>query len=348
MPWYAFLLSPFALIFGWLTELRNFLFDRGILKSDHSPIPTLIIGNLSIGGTGKTPHVEWFLSKLGSDFVLASLSRGYGRKTKGFMKAADQSSPEDIGDEPLQIYRKFNSDIPVFVGEKRVPALQKISQSEPNLNLVILDDAFQHRSLKGDFYILLTPFQLPFFEDQLLPMGRLREHRHGASRSDLVVVTKCPEYLTEAEKSTYRSSIRKHAGEKPVFFSFLTYGEPYLVSKSKTDFQSSVVLVSALADDRLFVEYANRNFEVLEAIHFSDHHTYSRSDAEIIRQLAEKHPAQMPVILTTEKDSQKLKSLSDQGILGEIAIFALPISVTFEPNEEESLLCIIREKFKTK
>lgn len=348
MPWYAFLLSPFSLIFGWLTELRNFLFDKGILKSNSSPIATLVVGNLSIGGTGKTPHVEWFLTKLRQDLVLASLSRGYGRKTKGFLKATDQSSPHDIGDEPLQIYRKFNSGIPVFVGEKRVPALQLIAQSEPNLDLVVLDDAFQHRSLKGDFYILLTPFQLPFFEDYLLPMGRLREHRHGAIRSDVVVVTKCPEYLTEAEKSTYRNSIRNYAGDKPVFFSYLTYGQPYLVSKSTVDFNPAVVLVSALADDRLFVEYAHRNFEVLEAIHFSDHHTYSRSDAEIIRQLAEKYPAPMPVILTTEKDSQKLKSLSDQGILGEIAIFALPISVTFEPNEEESLLCIIREKFKTK
>ncbi len=346
MPWYAFLLAPFALIFRLITDVRNFLFDHKILRSFKSPIPTLIVGNLSVGGTGKTPMVEFLIRNLTEKRQLASLSRGYGRKTKGFLKATCQSNPSEIGDEPLQIFRKFNDEIPVFVGEDRVVALENISQIEPKTELVILDDAFQHRKLQGDYYCLLTPFGLPFYKDYLLPMGRLRESRRGAIRADMIVVTKCPEELSENQKTAIKEKLRPFLKPKtPVFFSRISYGTAYALSQNSGHCES-VILISGLASDQFFVEYCSSQFHVLEVLSFPDHHQYTNADFKRISSTVQKHKQQSPVLLTTEKDSVKLKSLSNQGFLGEIPIFVLPIEAQFDQQEKEMLLSYIREKFK--
>ena len=346
MPWYAFLLAPFALIFQVITGIRNFLFDRKVFKSYTSPIPTIIVGNLSVGGTGKTPMVEFLIRHLRKEFALASLSRGYGRKTKGFLQAENHSTPAEVGDEPLQIFRKFEGEIPVFVGEDRVSALEKISGVLPKSNLVILDDAFQHRRLRGDFYILLTPYGGSFSRDFLLPMGRLRESRKGAKRADLVVVTKCPDELSIHQKTETESSLRPYLnGNTPVFFSKIGYGLPSRIGH-ELPFSDSVILVSGLADDRPFVDHCTEKFEVLEVLSFSDHHDYSPEDGGRILTLSQKHKGKSPVVLTTEKDAEKLKSLSNQGFLGEIPIFVLPIVAQFDQEDKEMLLSYIRGKFK--
>jgi tetraacyldisaccharide 4'-kinase len=349
MPWYAVFLMPFSLIFRLITGARNYLFDLGVLKSHASPIPTLVVGNLSVGGTGKTPLVEFLIKHLRSEVELASLSRGYGRKTKGFIQADAHSSTVQIGDEPLQIYMKFEGEIPVFVGEDRIAALRQIQEKSPKITLVILDDAFQHRHLSPDFKILLTPYNQPFFNDYLLPSGRLRESKKGAGRADLVVVTKCPPSITEVQKSAFRTQIARVAA-KPleVFFSSIGYGKPYLVFGKYTSQVSQVILVSGLADDRFFVEFCKKEFEVLTSFSFPDHHEYTSKDADRIVIEAKKAFSQEPVILTTEKDAIKLKSLAQQGLLKEIPIFALPIQVVFEPNEQDLLLNHIREKFNIK
>lgn len=348
MPWYAFLLAPFALIFRIITGIRNFLYDHTILKSFRSPIPTLIVGNLSVGGTGKTPMVEFLIRNLKSDFRMVSLSRGYGRKTKGFLQANPISLPTEIGDEPLQIYRNFEGEIKVFVGEDRVAALGKISQISPETGLVVLDDAFQHRRLKGDFYCLLTPFSLPFSNDFLLPMGRLRESRSGAKRADLVVVTKCPENLSKIQRGEIENQLRPYLRpDVKVIFSEVGYGEPYSLAE-KGDFSGPVILVSGLADDKSFVSYCRRQFEVMDILSFPDHHEYKPEDLEKIVRLAEKHQAKRPVLLTTEKDAVKLKSLANQGFLVEIPIFVLPIEAKFQSEDKQMLLSYIQEKFKKK
>ncbi|OOG78279.1 tetraacyldisaccharide 4'-kinase [Algoriphagus sp. A40] len=348
MPWYAFLLAPFALIFRIITGIRNFLYDQQILKSFKSPIPTLVVGNLSVGGTGKTPMVEFLIRNLNGDFELVSLSRGYGRKTKGFLQAKSSSKAEEIGDEPLQIFRKFEEKVPVFVSEDRVNALEKISKISTKTELVILDDAFQHRKLKGDFYCLLTPFDSPFSGDFLLPMGRLRESRHGANRADLVVVTKCPEAISRTQKEKMEGSLRCYLKNGiPVLFSKIGYGDPYPVEPTKA-FSGSVILVSGLADDRQFVTYCKSNFRVLDVLSFPDHYSYQKSDLEKIARLSEKHLGQKPVLLSTEKDAVKLKSLANQGFLGEIPIFVLPIEAKFESEDKQMLLSYIREKFRKK
>lgn len=348
MPWYAFLLAPFALIFRIITGIRNFLFNQYILKSFKSPISTLVVGNLSVGGTGKTPMVEFLIRNLRGDFELVSLSRGYGRKTKGFLQAKGKSTAEEIGDEPLQIFRKFDGKVPVFVGEDRVGALEKISRISAKPELVILDDAFQHRKLKGDFYCLLTPFESPFSGDFLLPMGRLRESRKGAYRADLVVVTKCPELLTLTQKEKLESGLLPYLRRGvPIFFSKIGYGNPYPVDHTKA-FSGSVILLSGLADDRQFVAYCKVKFNVLEVLSFPDHYSYRKTDLDKIAGLSEKHQDQKPVLLTTEKDSVKLKSLANQGFLGEIPIFVLPIEAQFDSEDKQMLLSYIREKFRKK
>jgi tetraacyldisaccharide 4'-kinase len=346
MPWYSFLSAPFALIFRLITGARNLLFDQNILKSFKSSIPTLVVGNLSVGGTGKTPMVEFLIRNLQDKFQISSLSRGYGRKTKGFLTANSQSSPSEIGDEPLQIYQKFAGKIPVYVGEDRVAALEKIAQVEPAAELVILDDAFQHRKLRGDLYCLLTPFDSPFFEDFLLPMGRLRESRSGAKRADLVVITKCPEGLTIAQKSKISNQLKTFLNDRtPIFFSKVGYGKPYPLG-DKMPFSDSVILVSGLANDQAFVKYCSERYQASEIVSFPDHHEYKDTDAKRLSALVQKHKQQSPVLLTTEKDAIKLKSLANQGFLGEIPIFVLPIEAKFDQEEKEMLLSYIRGKFK--
>ena len=348
MPWYAYLLAPFALIFRVITGVRNFLYDLKILKSYRSPVPTLVVGNLSVGGTGKTPMVEFLIRNLQNELKIAVLSRGYGRKTKGFLAARLESSPEEIGDEPLQIYRNFDGKIPAFVGEDRVKALEIISQKTPETELVILDDAFQHRRLLGDFYCLLTPFSRPFSSDFLLPSGRLRESRSGAKRADMIVVTKCPETLSRSQKEVLISQFKPWINPGvPVIFSKIGYGTPYPLEVQAT-FTTAVILVSGLADERPLVSYCREKFKVLEVLSYPDHHQYTEKDLREIVFRADKHQSHSPVLLTTEKDAVKLKSLAKQGFLGEIPIFVLPMEAKFESEDRQMLLNCIREKFRKK
>jgi tetraacyldisaccharide 4'-kinase len=348
MPWYAFLLAPFALIFRVVTGVRNILFDNGVFKSYRSFIPTLVVGNLSVGGTGKTPMVEFLIRNLRDELFVASLSRGYGRKTKGFLSATPTSTVAEIGDEPLQIFQKFKGEVPVFVGEDRVAALEKITQISPECQLVILDDAFQHRRLKADLYCLLTPFGAPFSEDFLMPMGRLRESRSGAKRANMVVVTKCPQSLSITQKAEIERAMSPYLqADVPVFFSKIGYGKPYAMDHP-VPFSGAVILLSGLADDRSFVSYCQSAFHVLDKLTFPDHHDYGSAELARLALLFEKHRHEKPVLLTTEKDSVKLKSLANQGFLGEIPIFVLPIEAQFESEDSQKLLSYIREKFSRK
>ncbi|GAA0880001.1 tetraacyldisaccharide 4'-kinase [Algoriphagus jejuensis] len=292
--------------------------------------------------------VEFLIRNLRGEFEIGSLSRGYGRKTRGFFQAKHESSPAEIGDEPLQIFQKFDGKVPVFVGEDRVSALEKIAGMYPGVKAVILDDAFQHRKLKADFYCLLTPYFSPFSGDYLLPMGKLRESRSGARRADVLVVTKCPETLSLAQKQKTEAELRPYLEQKvPVFFSKIGYGEPYAIAHS-VSFAGAVILLAGLADDGPFVSYCQGRFDVLEVLSYPDHYDYGRDELGRIAQLAEKHLQQKPVLLTTEKDAVKLKSLANQGFLGEIPIFVLPIEAQFESKDKQMLLSYIREKFSKK
>ena len=344
MPWYAYLLAPAAFLFHGITSVRNFLFNRGLIPSQKSPIPTLVVGNLSVGGTGKTPWVEFLIRKLRGEVAIGTLSRGYGRKTKGFLQVLPPSTAAEVGDEPLQLYTQFKEEIPVFVGEDRVGATQKIQQLWPNLQLLILDDAFQHRKLNSDFRIILTPYSTPFSKDYLLPMGRLRESRSGAKRADVVVVTKCPAELSQHEKTELAKGIAPYLNpEADLFFSTLTYGKPYQVAgPTQTQF-STVIALAGLADNEPFLNYCKQQYAVVDSYSFPDHYDYRPEDAALIMEVLHQKKGKNAVLLTTEKDAVKLKTLAATEMWSKISIFALPIQVALESNQEEQLLQRLRK-----
>ncbi len=345
MPWYAYLLAPAAFLFQGITAARNFLFDRGLIRSQKSPIPTLVVGNLSVGGTGKTPWVEYLVRQLREEVKLATLSRGYGRKTTGFCQVLPTSTAEEVGDEPLQLYTNFKGAVPVFVGEDRVGATQKIQQIFPDLQLLILDDAFQHRKLRPDFRIVLTPFSTPFSHDYLLPMGRLRESRAGAKRAEVVVVTKCPAELSLEEKNKLAQSLAPYLNpDALLLYSSTRYGEPYQVAgPTRTDF-TAVIALAGLANNEPFFTYCKQQFSVVDTFSFADHYAYNPEDAVRIMEVLGQEKGQNAVLLTTEKDAVKLKSLAATEMWSKIPIFALPIQVALDPSQEEQLLQRLRKK----
>jgi tetraacyldisaccharide 4'-kinase len=344
MHWYGFLLYPFALLYNLVTQLRNWFYDQGWFKTTESPFPTILVGNLSVGGTGKTPMVEYLIRLLKDELKLGTLSRGYGRSSKGFIKAIKVSNPQLIGDEPFQIYKKFGNEIQVFVGEDRVNALKKIKEEIDCPQVMILDDAFQHRLVKAHLNILLTTFQQPFFSDHLLPAGRLRESRSGSKRADLVVVTKCPYTMTEGLRNEFKDQISQYTGsKKPVLFSHITYGKPYPI-EDISKFSTSIILLSGLANDELLVKYCRNNFDVIEILSFPDHHDYSESDFAKLKKARQNFPNREVVILTTEKDAAKVKSTAPEGFMREIPIFVLPILVGFSSEDAEILMQQIQQK----
>ena len=190
-----FLLYPFSLLYGLITDFRNVLFDKGFKSQTGFDIPIINVGNLTVGGTGKSPQIEYLIRLLADTYQVASLSRGYGRKTKGYILADEHANAEQIGDEPMQFFQKFGSKISVVVSEKRVEGVQQLLQEKPTTELILLDDAYQHRYITPSFNILLMDYHRPFYEDLTFPAGRLRERRRGANRADCIVVSKCPENL---------------------------------------------------------------------------------------------------------------------------------------------------------
>lgn len=334
MRWYDPLLYPFAFLYDGITRFRNRMFDVGQKKSTEFLIPTVVVGNLSLGGTGKTPMIEFLVEGLKQNHNLATLSRGYGRKSSGFLMADDSLGPKDIGDEPFQLYHKYKKEIAVAVGEERVLAVPQILINRPETALILLDDAFQHRYLKADYYILLTTYQKPLFSDRILPLGTLRESPTGAKRADLIVVTKCPADLQESEKTRIEHGIRKYSrSDVPVFFAGLKYGEPYPVFAKGELTKKKVILVSGIADDSILKEEVAKKYELLETLTFSDHHNYSLED---LKRIHKKTYSQKEVmVITTEKDAVKLKDPKFNEYLGEIPIFAIPIKISLGADEQK-------------
>jgi tetraacyldisaccharide 4'-kinase len=345
MRWYDPLLYPFAIFYDGITSIRNRMFETGKKKSISFLIPTIVVGNLNLGGSGKTPMVEFLIKMLLPHLKLATLSRGYGRKTQGFLMANDKLGPLELGDEPFQIFEKFGEEVTVAVGEKRVLAIPEIIYHKPQTELILLDDAFQHRYVKGDYYILLTTFQKPFFTDRILPLGTLRENKSGAKRADLIVVTKCPDHISETDKEFYRKEINKIAGV-PVVFAGIEYGDPLPINNQQSEILERVILVSGIANDQLFVSEVKKRYEILETITFEDHHRYKEADLIKISDLVKNHGNCM--VLTTEKDAVKLKSEAFYKYLAEIPIFALPIKIKLAEKDKDFLFGQITKIVKDK
>jgi tetraacyldisaccharide 4'-kinase len=316
------LLFPFAILYGFITSLRNYLYDKGILKSYSFDIPVIAVGNLSVGGTGKTPQIEYLIRLLSPNYKVATLSRGYKRKSEGFILAEAASTTEILGDEPFQYFKKF-PDIQVAVDADRKNGIEQLLNQKSRPEIILLDDAFQHRKVKAGFYILLTAYEDLFCDDFMLPTGNLRESRNGAKRANLIIVTKCPLDITELEQQNIKNKL---AVDLPIYFSSIDYDdkvyndtESLAVSDLKL---TPKILLAGIAKPKPFFDYLQTDKD--EVMTFSDHHHFSESDILNI-----KSQAIDKIIVTTEKDFVRLnaKILRKQ-------LFYIPIKSKFLSNQE--------------
>lgn len=328
MIFLKYFLLPFAWLYNLVTRLRNYLYDIGHKKSFQFDSVVICVGNLNVGGSGKTPMVEYLVNLLSPQFKIATLSRGYGRKTKGFHIANNHDNARSIGDEPFQLFRKFGDKVIVAVGEERALAIPTILHEHPEVQVIIMDDAFQHRSVVPQFSILLTDYQKPFYKDFLLPFGRLREARIGAARAHTIVVTKCSE-LTATREDQVRASLKKVVGSMPVFFSETKYHTPIPIGHTNK-ITDEVVLVSGIAKNEPLENETSKYFKVQRHFKFPDHHVYTVANIDIIHQAADAYG--ISSILTTEKDMVKLIAQPVYDSMKRKNWFYLPIHAAFIKN----------------
>ena len=320
-------MKPIGWIYSALLKFRHALYNSGIIKPELGKLPTIVIGNLALGGTGKTPHAEFVLRHLRQWCNPALLSRGYGRSTKGFVWANRvKANASIIGDEPMQIHLKF-PDLDVAVCENRLRGIDYL-KNLTNSNVVVLDDAFQHRKLNGDLNILLTCFDNPYWSDYVLPGGSLRDVRQSARRADAIIVTKCPDALGREEQETIVKSIRPRKNQQ-VFFTRMEYGDAYPLNGPDASLApgSKIIGLAGLADDSSFRLYLGSRFQPVYFESFSDHHTFSRMEIE---ELWSKYGTFAQAIVTTEKDAVRLRNIT---IPEGIPIFVIPITIAFLNNE---------------
>lgn len=331
---FRILLFPFSLLYGFIIIVRNYLYDQQILKSAKFNMPMICIGNLSAGGTGKSPMVEYLLYLLQQQYRLATLSRGYKRKTKGYALAQAHTTALDIGDEPMQFHTKF-PQVYVAVGEARIEAVPQLLHDRPDTDVIILDDAFQHRSITAGLNILLTDCNNLFTRDFFLPTGDLRDQRSSYKRAQVIVVTKCPPGLTQAEKQKIIAEINPVKGQQ-VFFTTIDYGTPYhIIHKDQRTITADdeVLLVCGIANPKplkeLLLEQAKTYYEQM----FSDHHIFTIDDLNDINKKFNEIPAPQKMMLTTEKDAVRLVKFEKE--LKGLPLYVIPVKHRVLFNEGE-------------
>jgi tetraacyldisaccharide 4'-kinase len=339
------LLSPLALIYGLAISVRNALYESKLLKSTSFNIPVISIGNLNVGGTGKTPTVEWLLEKLGTYLNVAVLSRGYGRNSKGYRKVIGNESAKVAGDESLQIKRKYPF-VAVAVSESRTIGLTSLLTDYPETQVVLLDDAFQHRSILPGLSFLLTEYSNPYYQDQILPAGTLREWRSAASRGDYLIVTKCPENLTLDLAELMKEKFDAFPPER-IFFQSIKYPLCY----SMHDYQKqlyyndydAILVVTAIATPEYLQNYVDERVENIYTYDFSDHHYYTSSDLENVINSYNRIPFERKAVVTTEKDIVKLLDHRNKLDSSGMEIFIQRMSTQILFNQEILLEKIIKE-----
>ncbi len=332
-----FLLYPFALIYGVVVWLRNRLYDSGFSSSVEFSVPVICVGNLSVGGTGKTPHVEYLIRLLQYQYRVATMSRGYKRSTQGFVLADERSNALRIGDEPMQYHLAF-PEVAVSVAEERMTGIPLLLQRRPDVDVVILDDAFQHRSVKAGLNILITDYARPFYNDYILPYGRLREGRGAYKRAHVVIVSKCPPVLSRAEADEMVQHIAP-LPQQQVFFSAIQYGKAYgLLQRDATDIGGkNIVLVCCIARPEPLVAYLKGIAVDVHVLAYPDHHYFLSRDLEEIRLAYESWDVSDKIIVTTEKDATRLLLHGEQLETSGLPIAVLPIEVTILFGEGQKL-----------
>ncbi|WP_281310610.1 tetraacyldisaccharide 4'-kinase [Flavobacterium flavigenum] len=319
-----YILFPFAILYGFINSIRNFLFDKAILKSTSFDIPVIAVGNLSVGGTGKTPQIEYLIRLLSNQYKVATLSRGYKRKSEGFVLAGNNSNAEILGDEPFQFYQKF-PNIQVAVDANRTNGIKQLLSQKNKPEIILLDDAYQHRKVKAGFYILLTAFDDLYADDFILPTGNLRESRSGARRANIIVVTKCPKNLSDEKQEEIRLKLNLNCSQQ-LYFTFIEYDDSIYNLEDKiavTEIKSeSKVLLAGIAKPKPFFDFLKTEND--ECLIFPDHHHFSETNLNEIQ-----NKAQGKKIITTEKDYVRLK---DVRMISKL--YYLPIKSTFVNHQQ--------------
>ncbi|MEQ8927910.1 MAG: tetraacyldisaccharide 4'-kinase [Fulvivirga sp.] len=325
------ILFPFAILYDGVTRLRNYLFDIGYKKSFEFDANVIGVGNLTVGGTGKSPMVEYLIRLLSKNKKVTTLSRGYGRKTKGFRIASAGDNARTLGDEPFQFYNKFKK-INVSVAEERAVAIPYIL-AELSPEVIVMDDSYQHRYVKPTLNILLTDYNRPFYDDYVLPFGRLREARNGAERADIIVVTKCPHDINESERNLISERIAKYA-DCQVYFSAIKYLDPIPLNQEYSSLSKNVLLFSGLAFNKPFTDHISSHYNLVDDIYFNDHHAYTSKDMNLVEERYRQIPFQDKSIVTTEKDMVKLLNGEIKSVVNHLPIFYTPIEHYFLENGE--------------
>jgi tetraacyldisaccharide 4'-kinase len=333
----AILLSPLTLLYAVGLTLSNLLYDLKIFRSVTYDLPIIVIGNLSLGGTGKTPHVEFLIQLLRPYINVATLSRGYKRKTEGYLPVAANMTAKETGDEPLQFKRKFR-DVFVTVAENRAFAIPRLLLNAPDTQVILMDDGFQHRSLKPNYSVLLTSHHNLFTDDYLLPSGSLREWRSAYKRANTIIVTKTPEELTREDADKIIKKIAPQANQA-IYFSYYKYGNPYYFfngnQKMVLDSTYDIILIVALANNDYLLNYLDKTVNYARILDFQDHHLFTKSDLANLNKQYEALNSPKKIILTTEKDAVRLEEHRDYIIENQLPIFVLPIEVDFRFGERK-------------
>lgn len=321
--------------YSWITATRNRLFDAGLLTAYIPTIPTICIGNISVGGTGKTPHTEYLIRLLKEKWNIAVLSRGYGRKSKGYILADTDTAMPIIGDEPFQIKSKFN-DIKVAVCEKRAIGIEHIKTDKKDCNVILLDDSFQHRHVKAGLNILLIDSSRPIWQDCILPFGRMRESENGIKRADIAVITKC-NGLSNEQKAWCKNYIKGHK-DIPVFFSSMRYGNCYPLfhqEQKKIVAGMNVLLVTGIARPEPLKKEIERRGAIVKLMRYADHHNFTANDLADIELQYKSIDSCNKIIVTTEKDATRLQHHPDTPQTVKENIHVLPIEVEILDNETD-------------
>lgn len=348
-------LYPFALIYGLGVLLRNTLFDIGLLSEKKYPFPLISVGNIAAGGTGKSPHVEYLLNLIKDKYEVATLSRGYGRKTSGYLEVTKDSSFFDVGDEPRMFFAKY-PDVTISVDANRRRGINKIKELHPDNKCIILDDAFQHRSVSPGLNILLTEYSRLYINDLLLPTGYLREPQMGAKRADYIIVTKCPQIFSPVDARAIRTKL-KIKDYQTVFFSYFKYGglKPVYID-SKLDIPElnqklDVVLLTGIARAKNMFFAINERVNKIDHLNFPDHHVFTMSDINRVIKAFTALKQENKIILTTEKDAMRLHVPGIEELLAELPVYYIPVEVDFHGKDkkdfDENILTYVKRNTKS-
>ena len=321
------LLKILSYIYRMVITIRHLMFDSRILKSVQFSTPIICVGNITVGGTGKTPTAEMIIDTMKSDYKVALLSRGYGRRTKGYREVTLDSSYRDVGDEPLQIKLKF-PDVLVVVCEKRVDAIRRIEAEHPEINLIVMDDGFQHRYVDPRINVVMLDYTRPFYEDDFLPAGSLRDKLDSLYRAHYFIVTKCPREMQPLDQRMWRKELHRVAYQKIYFTRVVpTLAVPLFKTHNQLEYGNEVIVMSGIGNPKPFVKGVRKNYNVVANLVYPDHHVYTVEDIENIVSQIKQHPNAM--LLTTEKDAVKLRRSRRVPDIIRERLFYQPVKVEF-------------------